>query len=122
MKCFFKILCAAIILPLIINCGIDTADGGGVIVNNPAIAGCIRFPEGQSAYGAMAVIGRQGYSGAIDTNFEANHEGFSISYNIKALDTAYCDVQAISSLKTFFRVIMFWLHRVRKLECLLWQM
>lgn len=93
MKHYFKILCSAIILPLFINCGVNTADGGGVIVNNPAIAGCIRFPEGQSAYGAMAVIGRQGYSGAIDTNFEANHEGFSISYNIKALDTAYCDVQ-----------------------------
>jgi len=92
VKRFIKIL-GGIILPLFINCGINTADGGGVIVNNPSITGYVRFPEGNNAYGAMAMIGRQGVSGIIDTTIEVKHGDFSIIYNIKALDTAYCDMQ-----------------------------
>jgi len=92
VKRFIKIL-GGIILPLFINCGINTADGGGVIVNNPSITGYVRFPEGNNAYGAMAMIGRQGVSGTIDTTIEVKHGDFSIIYNIKALDTAYCDMQ-----------------------------
>ncbi len=89
---FLKILCAAIILPLLYNCGINTA-GGGVIVNNPSILGNVRFSEGQSANGAMVVIGRQGQSGAKDTAYGAWDGDFFISYNVKTLDTVYCDIR-----------------------------
>ncbi len=102
MKCFFKILCAAIILPLIINCGINTADGGGVIVNNPSIVGYVRFPEGQGAYGAIAMIAPKGYSGAIDTNIVVKKGDFVFNYNIKALDTVYCDMQGSFSFEDLF--------------------
>lgn len=102
IRFFLKILCTAIILPLFTNCGINTADGGGVIVNNPSIAGYVRFPEGQSAYGSMAVIGRRGHSGIIDTTIEVKHGDFFITYNIKALDTAYCDMQGSFFFKDLF--------------------
>jgi len=91
VKRFLKILTAAI-LPLLHNCGIDTANGGGVIVNNPSIVGFVRFPNGQSAYGTMAMIGRQGQSVFADTTIVVEHGDFVINYNIKTLDTAYCDM------------------------------
>lgn len=99
MILFFKVLFVAVILPILLHCGINTADGGGVIVNNPCISGSVRFPEGQFAYGAMAVIGYQGQGGSIDTTIGVQHGDFFIYYSFKFLDTVYCDIQGKFSFK-----------------------
>ncbi len=98
----FKFFIAAVILPVLLNCGINTADGGGVIVNNPCISGSVRFPAGQYAFGAMAVIGYQGGSGSIDTTIGVQHGDFFFYYNIKFLDTAYCDIRGKFSFNDVF--------------------
>lgn len=102
MKRFVIIFSVAIILLLLHSCGINTADGGGVIVNNPSIVGSVRYPQGNSAYGAMIIVGRQGQSGIIDTTISSKYGDFFFSYNLKSLDTVYCDIHGSFFLEDLF--------------------
>ena len=101
MKCFFKILCAAIILPLIINCGINTADGGGVIVNNPSIVGYVRFPEGQGAYGAIAMIAPKGVQWGHRHKHRGKREILSLTITLKLWTLFIVICRAVFPLKIF---------------------